>query len=154
MIKNRGMTWLLTVTLAVAWARSCSRCGADWSAERDAQLPSYKPPPRGASGGRVGGATRATVKASATLPTIELLAPSGHTGLTASPTPNLYFFVSGPVIWPIRFTISAPLQPAPVIEVTIPPPSAAGVYGLHVADYPVRLEPDIIYTWSVSAILN
>ena len=90
----------------------------------------------------------------AALPTIELLAPSGHTGLTATPTPNLYFFVSGPVIWPIRFTISAPLQPAPVIEVNIPPPSAAGVYGLHVADYPVRLEPDIIYTWSVSAILN
>lgn len=154
MIKNRGMTWLLTVTLAVAGLAPAHVVAQTGRAERDAQLPSYKPPPRGAPGGRVGGATRGTVKASATLPTIELLAPSGHTGLTASPTPNLYFFVSGPVIWPIRFTISAPLQPAPVIEVTIPPPSAAGVYGLHVADYPVRLEPDIIYTWSVSAILN
>jgi Domain of Unknown Function (DUF928) len=123
-------------------------------AQQAEQLPEYKPPPRGAPGGRVGGASRGTYKPAAPLPTIELFAPGDQAGLTASPTPSLYFIVSGPVIWPTQFTISAPMQPVPVVEVNIPPPSAAGVYGIRVADYGVRLEPGIIYTWSVSAILD
>ncbi len=117
-------------------------------------LPAYIPPPRGAPGGRVGGASRGTYLTAAPLPTIELLAPGGNTGLSASATPELYFYVSGPVTWPTQFTISAPMQPVPVIEANIPPPSAAGVYGLDVADYHVRLQPGVVYTWSVSAILD
>jgi uncharacterized protein DUF928 len=122
--------------------------------QQGAQVPAYRPPPRGAPGGRVGGASRGTYKTATPLPRIELLAPSDQTGLSASRTPSLYFFVSGPVLWPTQFTISAPMQPAPVIEVNIPPPSAAGVYGLDLAGYRVRLEPGIVYTWSVSAILD
>ena len=119
-----------------------------------AQVPAYTPPPRGAPGGRVGGASRGTYKTATPLPRIDLLAPGDQTGLSASPTPSLYFFVSGPVIWPTQFTISAPMQAAPVIEVNIPPPNAAGVYDVDVADYHVRLQPGIVYTWSVSAILD
>jgi hypothetical protein len=117
-------------------------------------LPAYKPPPRGAPGGRVGGASRGTYRTAAPLPTIELLAPEDHTGLSANPAPILYYFVSGPVYWPTRFTISAPMQPVPVIDAKIPPPSAAGIYALNVSDYQVRLRPGIIYTWSVSAIID
>jgi uncharacterized protein DUF928 len=117
-------------------------------------MPAYRPPLRGAPGGRVGGASRGTFKVTAPLPTIELLAPGDHAGLTANPTPSLYFFASGPVIWPTRFTISAPGRPDPVLDATIPPPDAAGIYRLDVADYRVRLDPGIVYTWSVSAILD
>ena len=117
-------------------------------------LPAYRPPPRGAPGGRVGGASRGTYRTATPLPTMELLAPEDHTGLSANPAPTLYYFVSGPVYWPIRFTISAPMQPAPVIDAEIAPPSAAGVYTLNVSDYQVRLRPGIIYTWSVSAIID
>jgi hypothetical protein len=117
-------------------------------------LPAYKPPPRGAPGGRVGGASRGTYRTAAPLPTIELLAPADHTGLSANPAPTLYYFVSGPVYWPTRFTISAPMQPVPVIDAKITPPSAAGIYALNVSDYQVRLRPGIIYTWSVSAIID
>jgi hypothetical protein len=88
------------------------------------------------------------------LPTIELLAPDGHTGLTTSPTPILYYFVSQPISWPIQFTISAPAQPNPLVEVNIPAPRQAGVFALRTADYHVRLEPGVLYTWSVSVILN
>src|SRR5271170_4848345 len=95
--------------------------------QQQEQLPVYKPPPRGAPGGRVGGASRGTYKPTAPLPTIEALAPQEQSGLSASATPNLYFYVSGPVSWPTQFTISAPMQPAPVIEAYIPAPSAAGV---------------------------
>ncbi len=68
--------------------------------------------------------------------------------------PSLYFFASGPVFWPTRFTISAPGRPNPVLEVPIAAPVAAGIYRVDVADYRVRLEPDVVYTWSVSAILD
>jgi hypothetical protein len=105
--------------------------------------PAYKPPPRGAPGGRVGGASRGTVQATIPLPTIDLLAPDGHTGLTASPTPTLYFFVSQPIIWPTQFTISTPAQPRPILEVDIPAPREAGVYSLRTADYHVRLDPGV-----------
>jgi hypothetical protein len=114
----------------------------------------YKPPPRGAPGGRVGGASRGTIKATVPLPTVELLAPDGHAGLTTSPTPTLYFFVSQPITWPIQFTISAPAQPNPLVEANIPAPRQAGVFALRTEDYHVRLEPGVLYTWSVSVILN
>jgi hypothetical protein len=116
--------------------------------------PAYRPPLRGAPGGRVGGASRSIFRAAAPLPMIELLAPSDHAGLSANPAPSLYFFVSGPVGWPTRFTISAPGRPAPVLEATIPAPVAAGIYRVALADYRLRLEPGIVYTWSVSAILD
>jgi hypothetical protein len=114
----------------------------------------YRPPLRGAPGRRVGGASRGTFKVAAPLPTIELLAPSDHAGLTANPAPSLYFFASGPVAWPTRLTISAPGRPAPVLEVAIPAPVAAGIYRVDLADYRLRLAPGIVYTWSVSAILD
>ena len=116
--------------------------------------PVYKPPPRGAPGGRVGGASRGTIKVTVPLPTIDLLAPDGHAGLTASPTPTLYFFVSRPVNWPMQFTISSASQTKPLLEVNIPQPRGPGVYSIRTADYPVRLESGVLYTWSVSIILN
>jgi hypothetical protein len=119
-----------------------------------ASPPVYKPPLRGAPGGRVGGASRSAVRVSTPLPVIELLAPADHAGLTATATPSLYFYVSRPVAWPTQFTISAPMQPAPVLEVTIPSPIAAGIYALRPGDYHVRLSPGIAYTWSVSIVLD
>jgi hypothetical protein len=122
--------------------------------EQAAAEPKYKPPPRGAPGGRVGGASRGTVRTTAALPTIELLAPDGHAGLTTSPAPTLYFYVSQAITWPTQFTISAPAHPNPLVEANIPAPRQAGVYALRTADYHVRLEPGVIYTWSVSVILK
>jgi Domain of Unknown Function (DUF928) len=116
--------------------------------------PVYRPPLRGAPGERVSGASRGTFKVAVPLPTIELLAPKDHTGLTVSPTPSLFFFVSGPIIWPARFTISAPGRPDPLLDVPIAAPTAAGIHRLDVADYRVRLDPGVVYTWSVSAILD
>jgi uncharacterized protein DUF928 len=116
--------------------------------------PVYKPPPRGAPGGRVGGASRSAVRVAAPLPTVDVLAPDGHTGLTTSANPTLYFCVSQPIAWPTQFTITTPGQARPLLEVDIPAPRQPGVYPVRTADYPVRLDPGILYTWSVSVILN
>jgi hypothetical protein len=116
--------------------------------------PAYKPPLRGAPGGRVGGASRGTVKVTVPLPTIDLLAPADHAGLTTSEAPTLYFDVSRHVSHPTRLTISAPRQPVPIIETTIPSPPAPGIYAVRLGDYHIRLAPGIVYTWSISVVLN
>jgi hypothetical protein len=153
-----------TIALAVAIVAAVWRVPLPALAQNDAPAaaqddtpppePAYKPPPRGAPGGRVGGASRGTVKVTAPLPTIDLLAPDGHTGLTTSATPTLYFFASQPIAWPTQFTISTPSQARPLLEVNIPAPRQPGVYAIRTADYPVRLDSGIVYTWSVSVILN
>ena len=119
-----------------------------------AQTVVYKPPLRGAPGGRVGGASRSAIRTATPLPMVEPLAPADHAGVTAHPSPTLYYYASGAVSWPTQFTISAPLQPAPVIEVTIPSPPGRGLYPLRLSDYGVRLRPGVDYTWSVSVIIN
>jgi len=41
-----------------------------------------------------------------------------------------------------------------VLEVTIPSPRAAGIYALRPSKYGVQLRPGILYTWSVSIVLD
>jgi hypothetical protein len=114
----------------------------------------YKPPLRGAPGGRVGGASRGAIKSAGALPNIELIAPLDHTGDTASATPVLYFYVSQPVSLPMQLTISQPLVARPLLEATVASPPARGLYALRLADYHIQLEPGAAYTWSVSAIVD
>jgi len=114
----------------------------------------YKPPVRGLPGGRVSGATRGTVKPATPLPTIDIVAPDGHSGLTTSAAPTLYYYVSRRVTDPTRLTISAPGQPVPVIETNIPSPQTAGIYAIRLGDYRVRLDPGVVYTWSISITRN
>jgi hypothetical protein len=149
----------LSVALAATWLMPTPLLaqGALPSPAQDegaAAEPEYKPPARGAPGGRVGGASRGTVKATTPLPTIQLLAPDHDAGQTIGPTPTLYYYVSRPIAWPTQFTISAPLRPEPVIEVKIPAPQQAGIYAIRTADYHVQLQPGVVYTWSVSVVLN
>jgi Domain of Unknown Function (DUF928) len=157
MIRNPILITLVTLAFIAAWLAPTPSTAQQQPGSPGTEAPSvpeYKPPARGAPGGRVGGASRGTVKLTVPLPNIELLAPDGHAGLTTSPTPTLYFYVSRPVAWPTRFTISAPLRPDPVIEVNIPSPPQAGIYAVRTARYHVQLQPNVLYTWSVSVILN
>jgi hypothetical protein len=151
-MRGRFASGLAAVFIAALWlAAPAALAQQD---ETPASTPAYKPPPRGAPGGRVGGASRGTIKVTAPLPTIDLLAPDEHTGLTTSASPTLYFFVSQPVSWQTQFTVSTASQPRPLLEVNIPAPGRPGLYSIRMADYPVRLDPGIVYTWSVSVILN
>lgn len=145
----------MVIAPAAAWAqRSDQPQPTPPQAESTAAAPTFKPPPRGAPGGRTGGATRSAAAPAVPLPIIELLAPADQAGVTVSPDPTFYFYISLPARWPMQFTISAPLQAAPVIETTIPSASAPGIYAVPLAAYRVRLQPGIVYTWSVSVVLD
>jgi hypothetical protein len=159
MAKSLSMSWLFTAAIAVACpasAASVAQNAAPAAAQNEAPSsePVYKPPSRGVPGGRVGGASRGTPNTTIALPMIDLLAPDGHAGLTTSLAPTLYFFVSQPITWQTQFTISAAARPNPILEVNIPAPRERGIYSLRTAEHHVRLEPGVLYTWSVSVILD
>jgi hypothetical protein len=152
---NRTGFGFALLAVGLATVLSVSRAIAQTSEPPAATPPAggalYKPPLRGAPGGRVGGASRGIGSAA---PTIELIAPRDHTGQTASATPVLYFFASQPVTAPTQLTISAPLQPAPILETKLASPPARGLHAVRLADYHVQLQPGIVYSWSISAITD
>jgi hypothetical protein len=152
---RRFLLALLVAALPAGMAASFpARAQTNDSPAGQGEATAYKPPLRGAPGGRVGGASRSASVPRVPLPVIELLAPADHTGVTARADPTLYFLVSRPAPWPLQFTISAPMQPAPVVDVTIPSPTAAGLQAISTGSYRVRLQPGVVYTWSVSVVLD
>ncbi|HEU5323458.1 MAG TPA: DUF928 domain-containing protein [Methylomirabilota bacterium] len=110
--------------------------------------PVYKPPLRGAPGGRVGGGTRGTGREAFVL---SVLAPN-HTGLTTSEQPALFWFISSSSSYPIELTLVDPEKTEPLVELRIPPPVAAGVHRVRLADHGVRLAPGIAYQWYVAVV--
>jgi hypothetical protein len=113
-----------------------------------ASAPVYKPPLRGAPGGRVGGGTRGTGREAFIL---SVLAPA-HTGLTTSEQPVLYWFISSPSSHPVELTLVDPQKSDPLVELRIEPPVAAGVHRVRLADHGVRLAPAVSYNWYVAVM--
>lgn len=109
-------------------------------------VPIYKPPVRGAPGGRVGGGTRGGDQTF----TLSVLAPN-HTALTAKEQPDLYWYVSKPISTPIVFTLSDG-RAKPVVEQTLAPSFNAGIHRVRLADFGARLAPGKQYRWFVSLV--
>jgi hypothetical protein len=117
-------------------------------AAASAPVPVYKPPLRGAPGGRVGGGTRGTGREVFVL---SVLAPD-HSGLTVSEQPSLYWFISTGTSAPVELTVTDPNAAQPLLELRIPPPVKAGVHRLRLTDHGVKLAPGIAYRWYVSVV--
>ena len=114
----------------------------------------YKPPLRGAPGQRVSAGSRGLDSVSAPGLTIDLLAPDGHAGQTASQAPTLYYFASARIDQRTQLTISAPRRAAPLLETDIPAPRGPGLYAVRLADMRVGLVENTLYTWSISVITD
>ena len=108
----------------------------------------YKPPLRGAPGGRVGGGTRGTGREAFVL---SVLAP-GHTGLTTSEQPTLFWFISHPSSYPVELTLVDPGKTEPLIERRLDPPVVAGVHRIRLSEHNVRLAPGTAYQWFVAVV--
>jgi hypothetical protein len=109
----------------------------------------YKPPLRGAPGGRVGGGTRGTGREAAFV--LSVMAPD-HTGLTSTEQPPLYWFISAPTSHPVEVTIVDSQETQPLLELRLDPPVAAGVHRVSLADRGVRLRAGVIYQWYVAVV--
>lgn len=109
-------------------------------------VPIYKPPVRGAPGGRVGGGTRGGDQTF----TLSVLAPN-HTALTGKEQPDLYWYVSKPISTPILFTLSDD-GVKPVVEQTLAPSLDVGIHRIRLADFGVQLAIGKQYRWFVSLV--
>lgn len=119
-------------------------------AQTPASVPVYKPPLRGAPGGRVGGGTRG---AGAEPLTVLALAP-GHIGLTLHEAPPLYWFIPRPTSAPVEVTLIEAGATRPLLEARVPSPVEPGVYRIRLAEHGVRLKPGVQYQWWVAVVLD
>jgi len=87
----------------------------------------YKPPKRGAPGGRVGGGTRGTQREVFVL---SVLAPD-HTG---------------------ELTLMDPEGVQPILETRLAAPIKPGVHRVRLADHNIRLKPGEAYRWFVTVV--
>ena len=129
--------------------RCAAKAGGDRAPRREGDRvgPVYKPPLRGAPGGRVGGGTRGTGREAFIL---SVLAPA-HTGLTTREQPVLYWFISSASSHPVELTLVDPQKGDPLVELRIEPPVAAGVHRVRLADHGVRLASRP-YNWYVAVM--
>jgi len=110
--------------------------------------PVYKPPVRGAPGGRVGGGTRGADQTFM----LSVLAPN-HTGLTTKEQPVLYWYLTKTISTPMEFTlIDDGIKP--LIETSMKPPFQAGVQRVRVEDFGVKLMPGKQYRWFVALVVD
>jgi hypothetical protein len=120
------------------------------AATTTAAVPTYKPPLRGAPGGRVGGGTRGSGREVFVL---TVLAPD-HSALTVSEQPSLFWFISSTTSLPIEVTVMDLRTTKPVLETQLAPPVAPGVQRIRLADHGARLEPGVPYRWFVTIVPN
>jgi hypothetical protein len=111
-------------------------------------VPMYRPPLRGAPGGRVGGGTRGIKDE---LFTLYVLAPN-HVGLTTQPQPILYWYLSKLTQYPIEVTIIEDQAIYPILEKQIRLPTQPGIHPIRLADYSVQILPGREYWWFVAVV--
>ena len=112
------------------------------------QEPLYRPPQRGAPGGRVGGGTRGPSMA---FPLLWALVPD-HVGLSTEAQPQLVWYLSQATAYPLEFTVIDETGVTPILEKRLASPAEAGIHIIRLADYDLKLEKGKIYQWFVSLI--
>jgi uncharacterized protein DUF928 len=115
--------------------------------EAQSAAPVYKPPARGAPGGRIGGGTRGV--------TVGLLVSAlvpDHVGQTVSEQPTVYWYLTRDASDTVEVALIDHIGTRPLIEHRLPPPVRAGIHALRLADHGVRLVPATPYQWSVAIV--
>jgi hypothetical protein len=143
-----GIGLVLLVASATSLGAQQKPADSKASEAKAAPAPEYKPPMRGAPGGRVGGGTRGTGREAFIL---SVLAPN-HTGLTISEQPVLYWFISSASSLPVEITVVDPQKSEPLLELQVKPPIVQGVHRIRLADHGVRLERGVVYQWYVAVM--
>jgi uncharacterized protein DUF928 len=114
----------------------------------------YKPPKRGAPGGRVGGGTRGIIRGGEEQwPLMLALAPD-HVGLTMEEQPSVYWYVSTPISGRVEFTVIESSSVKPILETALPSRFEAGVHRIRLTDYGVRLASGVSYRWFVALVVD
>jgi hypothetical protein len=108
----------------------------------------YKPPKRGAPGGREGAGTRGLRESIS----LAALAPQNHTGLTVQAQPVLYWYLSQETRQPVEVVLTDQQSIKPLLTIRLDPPLQAGMQRVHLADHNIHLVPGVLYKWAVSLV--
>jgi hypothetical protein len=109
----------------------------------------YTPPKRGAPGRREDAGTRGL---RGDLPTLAVLAPKDHTGITAQEQPVLYWYLSQETRHPVEVTLTDRQSIKPLLAIRLNPPLPPGMQRVRLADYNIHLAPGVRYKWSVALV--
>lgn len=134
---------MVNMEASLVWA-------ADTTAASKPPMLKYTPPMRGAPASRVGGGSRGVGDDA---PKLSALAPD-HMGLTIQEQPTLYWYVSKPVVAHIEVTVINDQSVDPLVERDIAVPTKAGIQSMRLADFGVKLKPNVEYRWYVSLIID
>lgn len=110
-------------------------------------MPVYTPPLRGAPRGRMGGGTR-----SGGSPLISALSP-GHTGLTITAQPRLYFFLSADTDALLEFTLVAQEAEEPLMETQFKS-SGEQLQFVDLSALNIKLAADTEYLWYITLVMQ
>ena len=119
------------------------------SANAQTKLPLYKPPVRGSVARRIEAGSRGP---GGDVPSLVVLAPEGHVGLTLQAQPSLYWYLSQESKYPVEVTLIDSEGINPLIETLLNPPLQAGVQRIRLTEYNIRLSPKMRYQLSVALI--
>lgn len=108
----------------------------------------YTPFKPGATKRRIGGATRGTDDASAS---VAVLAPE-FTGLSHAKSPALYWYVSKDVQAATEIVVIDPDAIDPVVEIKLEGKVKKGIQHLDLSSLDVALKPGVEYAWSVALV--
>ncbi len=108
----------------------------------------YKPPKRGAPGGREGAGTRGFRESLHP----GRLGPENHTGLTSQEQPVLYWYLSQETRHPVEVILTDRQSVKPLLTIRLNPPLQPGMQRVRLADYNIHLAPGVLYKWSVSLV--
>lgn len=115
----------------------------------------YVPPSRGAARHTAGAGTRSpspSAQAAGPRPKVGVLAPRDHVGLTAHPSPTLFWLLSAPTSSPIELTVVDDEAIEPLLQLRLPGPVEAGLHALDLSALGVVLPPDKTVRWFVALI--
>lgn len=112
--------------------------------------PRYRVPEGAGAGARVNGAYRGKVEG---VPSIYVLAPD-HVGLTLQEQPDLFWYQSEPSDIQFELSMTVDGKAEPVLEVSKPRATAAGIVRLDLRAHGVHLQKDVEYKWSVALIVD
>jgi hypothetical protein len=113
-------------------------------------FPVYQPPLRGAPLARMGGGTRGEGDDA---PEVYVLTPE-HAGLTSRDQPVLYWYLSRAAKARYEFVLMAETDYEPLVETELAIVKAAGIQRISLADFDIRLKPDVPYQWSVAVVMD
>lgn len=124
----------------------------DLRAEKKLTSPIYTPPKgMGRPWPTQGGGTRGGTTCN---PTLAVLAPKDHTGLTLEEQPSLYWYISESCQHSIELTITEEDAIAPLLEHQLPAPPHPGIQKVNLGNFPIHLKIGKRYQWSIAMVLD